>query len=90
VQEAPLGRFPPRTGMVLSSSASDQTTAAAASQLRNAYANFGGATYELTPPILLTPTQNFKVSLNWPTAVAISAAARIGVVMEGVLYRLSQ
>jgi hypothetical protein len=90
VQEGPLGRFPPRTGLILSAALTDQTTAAAASQSRIAYANFGGAPYDLTPPILLTPTQNFRVSTKWPTAVAISAIARIGCVMEGVLYRLSQ
>lgn len=90
VQEAPIGRFPPRTGMVLSAALSDQTTAGANMQSRIAYANFGGAPYEVKPPILLMPTQNFKVSIKWPTAVAISAAARIGVVMEGILYRLSQ
>lgn len=90
VQEGPIGRFPPRTGLIMSSSVADQSTIAANLQTRNAYANFGGAPYELTPPILLTPTQNFRVSLKWPSAVPISADARIGIVMEGVLYRLSQ
>lgn len=90
VQEGPIGRFPPRTGLILSSSVADATTAAANLQTQNAYANFGGAPYDLTPPILLTPTQNFRVSLKWPTVVPISANARIGVVMEGILYRLSQ
>lgn len=90
VQEGPIGRFPPRTGMIVSAALADASTAAANLQSRIAYANFGGAPYDLSPPILLAPTQNFKVSMKWPTAVAISAAARIGVVMEGILYRLSQ
>lgn len=90
VQEGPIGRFPPRTGMVLQSSLADATTAGANMQSRIAYANFGGAPYDVQPPILLTPNQNFKVSVKWPTAVAVSAAARIGVVMEGILYRQSQ
>lgn len=90
VQEGPIGRFPPRTGLITSSSMADASTAGANLQSRIAYANFGGAPYDLDPPILLNPTQNFRVSLKWPTAVAISAAARIGVVMEGFLYRLSQ
>jgi len=90
VQEAPLGRFPPRTGLIVSSSQSDATTAAAGLQSKIAYANLGGAVYSLQPPILLMPTQNFKVSLKFPTAIPVSANVRIGVVMEGVLYRLSQ
>lgn len=90
VQEGPIGVFPPRTGLIVSSSVADQTTAAADSQSRIAYGNLGGAIYQLTPPILLTPTQNFRVSMRWPTAVSVSAAARIGVRMEGILYRLSQ
>lgn len=90
VQEGPIGRFPPRTGLILSSSLTDASTAGANLQSRIAYANFGGAPYEMSPPILLTPTQNFKVSLKWPTAVALAAAGRIGIVMEGILYRLSQ
>jgi hypothetical protein len=90
IQEGPIGRFPPRTGLIFSTSVADASTAAASLQTLNAYANFGGAPYDLTPPILLTPTQNFRVSLKWPTVVPLSANARIGVVMEGVLYRLSQ
>jgi hypothetical protein len=90
VQEGPLGRFPPRTGLIVSSSLADQSTIAANLLSKIAYANFGGAPYDLTPPILLTPTQNFRVSTKWPTAVALSAIARIGIVMEGILYRLSQ
>lgn len=90
VQEAPIGRFPPRTGLIVSSSQSDATTPAAALQSKIAYANMGGGVYELKPPILLMPTQNFKVSIKFPTAVAVSANVRIGVVMEGILYRLSQ
>lgn len=90
IQEGPIGVFPPRTGLIVSSSLADGTTLAAASQSRIAYANFGGAIYQLQPPILLTPTQNFRVSLKWPTVQAISTTARIGVRMEGILYRLSQ
>lgn len=90
VQEAPIGRFPPKTGMVSSSSLADATTAGADFQSRISYANMGGAVYELKPPILLMPTQNFRLSIKWPANVAISANARIGVVMEGIMYRLSQ
>jgi hypothetical protein len=90
VQEGPIGRFPPRNGLIVSAALADQTTAGATMQSRIAYGNMGGAVYEMKPPILLTPNQNFRFSLKWPTAVALSAAARIGCVMEGFLYRLSQ
>jgi hypothetical protein len=41
---------------------------------------------------MLAPTQNFNVTLNFPTAVATPSGqnARIGVVLDGLLYRLSQ
>lgn len=44
----------------------------------------------MNPPVMLEPTQNFKVTLNFPTAVAITNAGRIGVNLHGVLYRNSQ
>ena len=90
IQEGPIMRFPPKNGLIVSSSMDSQTTPAASLQTKNSYANFGGAIWELKPPILLNPTQNFRVSLKWPTAVAVSALARMGIVMEGLLYRLSQ
>lgn len=90
LDEAPLMKFPPRGGLGGFTTASDQTTIAAASQTLVNYASAGGPVYELDPPILLVPTQNFVVTLNWPTAVAISAAATVVCQMGGVLYRNSQ
>lgn len=49
-----------------------------------------GATYRVDPVLLLEPNQNFSVSINWPTAIGISVAGRIGVVMQGVQARNSQ
>lgn len=88
--EAPLGRFPSSSGLGIFGAFADATTAGANMQSRIDYARFGGKVYQMEPPILLVPTQNFKVTLNWPTAVAINANARIGVVMNGILYRNSQ
>ena len=94
LQEAPIGRFPQKTRMnVDTSSALQVKQAIAADQhwaLASDYAAFAGRPYWIDPWLLLVPTQNFSVELLWPTAVAISAAARIGVVMDGLLYRLSQ
>lgn len=88
--EAPLGRFPSSSGLGIFGAFADATTAGANMQSRIDYARFGGKVYQMEPPILLVPTQNFKITLNWPTAVAINANARIGVVMNGILFRNSQ
>lgn len=88
--EAPIGRFAQSTGLQGTGAVTDATTAAASRVTVIDYARFGGMPYLMQPPILLVPTQNFNVSLNWPTAVAIAVAARIGIVMKGILYRNSQ
>jgi len=90
LDEAPLMKFPPRTGLTGQSSLSDTTSAAASRVTVVDYASFGGPVYEMIPPILLVPSQNFNVTLNWPAAVAISLAGRIGINMGGILYRNSQ
>ena len=68
----------------------DATTAAAALFDRTSYAAMAGTPFALDPPLILEPTQNFRVTLNFPTAVAISANARIGIHLKGLLYRQSQ
>lgn len=88
--EAPLNKFPPKTGLIVSGHMSDATTAAAALNNRVTYTNLGGRPYELKPGILLTPNQNFSVSLNWGTARAISTTANVFVSLTGFLYRQSQ
>lgn len=90
LQDAPLNKFPPSCGISVSGSMSDATTAAAALNNRIAIAQFGGKPYDVSPPILITPQQNFKVSLNWGTNVAISAEVRLMVSLKGILYRQSQ
>lgn len=87
--EAPIGRFPPKTGVKIASAIATTNT-----NVTNKieYAVFGGVPYKLDPGILLVPTQNFNVTLNWPTPVALPSgnAARIGVILNGILYRNSQ
>lgn len=97
LQEAPLGRFPPKTRLQPEFAASIQSREATATdssnQLKMDYAAFCGRPYFLDPyKILIPPTQNFTVRLAWPSAVALPSGqdARIGVVLDGVLYRLSQ
>lgn len=90
IQEGPLGRFPPANGLTVAAALADATTAGATMQSRVSYANTAGRVWLMQPQILLQPTQNFRISLLWPTAVALSAAARVGVVMSGIEYRQSQ
>jgi hypothetical protein len=88
--EAPIGRFPPTVGLKAETSVA--IGSGGAGVLGYDYATFAGQPYNLMPPILLVPTQNFNVTLNWPTAVATPSGnnARIGIVLKGILYRNSQ
>ena len=90
--EAPLGVFPPSVGLSGFAARSDTTTAGATQAAQDGYAVWAGEPYKMNPPILLEPTQNFNVTLNWPTAVATPSGVdgRIGVRLRGLLYRNSQ
>lgn len=92
LQEAPLGRFPPKTRMEIDAALSDATTAGANLATRVAIAFWAGRPYILDPsPLLLPENQNFSLTLSWPEgAQAIANPARIGVVLDGILYRRSQ
>lgn len=92
LEEAPIGRFPAKTRLHVEAAVSDASTAAANQQSRIAYASFAGRPYQMNPPIVLTKNQNFKVTLNWPAAVALPSGVngRIGIVLDGVLFRASQ
>lgn len=92
LQEAPLMRFPPRNTFHVEAALADATTAAVDTQSRIAYADAVGVPYLLTPAsLLLTSNQNFNVSLRWPEGLqAIANDARVGVVLDGILYRRSQ
>ncbi len=96
LEEAPIGRFPPKTKMgVESAHAISELQAAAANselQVSTDYAAWAGRPYYLDPPVLLVPNQNFDVTLNWPTVVALPSGvdARVVVVLDGILYRQSQ
>ncbi len=70
----------------------DVSTAGASFQSRMAFGQWRGRPYLLDPaPLLLPENQNFSVSLNWPEGVqAISNPGRIGVILDGILYRRSQ
>lgn len=90
--EAPLGRFPSSNRLAVNAAVTDASTAGANLQTRSGYAALGGPPYRIEPNISLVSTQNFNVSLNWPTAIALPSgvAGRVGIVMKGLLYRNSQ
>lgn len=94
--QASLMRFPPKTrlqvdaafmGQMKQTSAADETTAVMAD-----YATALGRPYITDPRLRLIPTQNFKVTLTWAALQALpsGAAARMGVILDGLLYRESQ
>lgn len=92
LQEAPMSRFCPKNTFHLEAAVADQTTIAADLQTRVGYADVVGVPYVLAPgSLLLTSNQNFSISLNWPEGLqAITNPARVGVVLDGFLYRRSQ
>ncbi len=91
VVDAPIGKFPARwwiRGGHSVAVATTQTTTDNGSIID--YAQFGGPIYEIVPYRLI-PTQNFSVTLKFDNGVrAITADSRIGVILGGFLYRLSQ
>lgn len=90
LNEAPIGRFPPKTRLEANGSVS--TNSATTQAIEFAVAKWGGRPYYVEPAILLPSTQNFSVTLNWPVAVATPSGfnGRIGVILDGYLYRNSQ
>lgn len=96
VEEAPIGRFPPKTRLDGSAAAALGGGVAGAGDfvVSNTidFAAFAGRPYRIDPEILIEPTQNFSIELNWPSVVALPSGqdARIGVVLDGLLIRNSQ
>jgi len=87
LQEGPLMKFPPSKGLGGLQSAADTT---ANTGVKVDYASLVGAVFEVEPQILLVPTQNFMVTLNWAAAVNINANCPIVCSLGGLLYRNSQ
>lgn len=96
LQEAPLGRFPGKTHMQARSALSDVAPAIPAPNLQSriGFAYTEGRPYLLSPADLrLVSNQNFSVTLNWPEGVQALPSTnpgRIGVILDGILYRRSQ
>lgn len=90
LQDGPLAKFTQqfRLGGVANQAAATTTAATDFGPIVD-YAVHSGKYYSITP-VKLPTTQNFNVTLNFPTAVAIAVDATVGVILDGFLYRLSQ
>jgi hypothetical protein len=87
--DAPLGKFPPVWNVDVVGELGPNVNAATLSQVVD-YASFDGRYYSITP-FMIPSNQNFDVTLNWPTPVAVTGETdRIGVILDGFEYRLSQ
>lgn len=87
--DAPIGKFPPVYCLDVAGELGPNVNAATLTQVVD-YANISGKYYSVTP-FLIPSNQNFDVTLNWPAAVAVTGATnRIGVILDGFEYRLSQ
>lgn len=91
VVDGPVGKFPPTTRLAGAAALADATTAASALHSQIDYATMAGQPYEISP-FWIPSNQNFSVSVNWPNAVTLPSTvnARIGVRLNGFLYRLAQ
>jgi len=90
--DAPLGKFSNDFRLAGSAALSDTTTSGTTELSKIDYATFAGPIYEITPTRLVS-NQNFNVTLNWKAATPLPSAdtnTRIGVILGGFLYRLSQ
>lgn len=91
LQEAPLGRFPPKHYFDLETSVSQTITS---TEHRSGDAHWAGRPYLLAPAeITLQANVSFSVKLSWPEGVQAlpsGLAGRIGVVLDGIMYSRSQ
>lgn len=87
--ESPMGRFPGKTRLDVDFGFATGDTSNVQS---GDYAALCGRPYFIDPQITLIPNQNFNITLNWPTAEALPSTndATVKVILDGLLYRLSQ
>ena len=91
LEEAPLMCFPPKTRLRVDAAMSiSDTNTTTTAQIQSEYAAANGRPYWLDPPVLLVPNQNFDVKIRFGTAQTVSVASRVGVKLDGILYRQSQ
>ena len=90
LRDAPLAKFTQQFyADGVANQAAATTTAATDFGPMVDYAVHKGRYYSITP-VKLPSNQNFNVTLNFPTLIPVNAAGRIGVILDGFQYRLSQ
>lgn len=92
LEHSPLLDFPPSSHLEGFAAVADATTAAAALCSQISYAQSSGSLWAVAP-IRLIANQNFSVTMEWPSAIAVpstNATTKIGVKLGGYLYRNSQ
>lgn len=85
--DAPIGKFAPN--FTIGGTFGGYGSSTANSLASVDFARAQGRYYEITP-FLIPQSQNFSVSLYYPTAQTVNATGRIGVIMDGFYYRQSQ
>jgi hypothetical protein len=85
LQQGPLNKFPPEQNVDASIALGTGNAALEGSS----YAVGGGNTFNIVP-VTLTSNQNFSVTINFDTAIAINADARFGVTLNGYKFRNAQ
>lgn len=91
--DSPLVNFAPRRWLDGFAAAADASTAGANLQTVVGYATAKGEPYRIDPIVQIPPNQNFTVQITWDNgAVALpsTVAGRIGVRLNGYLYRAVQ
>lgn len=89
VEEAPLLRFPPRNGLMVSGAATLENEAAGANQIVYDYARANGQVYYLAPEVVIEGGSSFSVTMQWANKIAMPSGfdGRVGVVLNGILIR---
>ena len=90
VQAGPLGLFPPKTGLSIGAAAA---TTDAATTIQIVYASASGEVFGVLPaPLMIVPTTNFNLTLNWPVALPTPSTADMKIFCHlwGMMYRWVQ
>lgn len=86
LQQGPLTQFPPTTWIDMAGALSQTLNA---TEHGMTFAQLKGKPYQ-TSPILITSNQNFSVTLDFPTAIAVNTAGAIICRLHGYKYRSGQ
>lgn len=87
LRDAPIGKFAPN--FTINGLFNGYGSSTAGQIAYTGFARAAGRYYEITP-FLIPQSQNFNVTLYFPTAQTVNVTGRIGVILDGFYYRQSQ